>query len=66
MKQTTTVREELANDIYDLTTQHTEEINRMLDKFEDQQIATTVELDAYEEERHWQEGEQEHNDDVGS
>ena len=50
MKQTTTVREELANDIYDLTTQHTEEINRMLDKFEDQQIATTVELDAYEEE----------------
>ena len=62
----TTVREELANDIYELTAQHREEINKMLDEFEDQQIATAVQLDAYEKERRRQEGEQEHNEDVGS
>ena len=48
-----TVREELANDIYDLTAHHTEEINKMLDEFEDQQIATAMQLDAYEGKRHW-------------
>ena len=47
------VREELANDIYDLTAHHTEEINKMLDEFEDQQIATAMQLDAYEGKRHW-------------
>ena len=49
----TMVRKELGNDIYALTAQHTEEINKMLDEFEDRQIATTVQLDAYEEERRW-------------
>ena len=37
-----TVREELANDIYELIAQHKEEINKTLDKFEDKQITTTV------------------------
>ena len=36
-----------------------EEINKMLDEFEDQQIAMAVQLDVYEEERRRQEGEQE-------
>ena len=36
------VREELANDIYELIAQHKEEINKTLDKFEDKQITTTV------------------------
>ena len=46
-----TVREEFANDLYKLIVQHMEEINRILDEFEDQQIATRVQLDAYEAER---------------
>ena len=62
----TTVRQELANDIYELTTQHTEEINKMLDEFEDQQIATAVQLNAYEKEHRQNEGEQEQSEDVGS
>ena len=53
------VREELANDICEIITQHTEEIYKMLDEFEDQQIAMAVQLDVYEEERRRQEGEQE-------
>ena len=47
------IREELANDIYELATKHMEEINKMLDEFEDHQIATAVQLDAYEGKRHW-------------
>ena len=43
-----TIREELANNIYELIAQHIEEINMMLDKFEDQQVAIVVQLDAYE------------------
>ena len=31
----TTVRDDLANDIYELTTHHMKEINKMLDEFED-------------------------------
>ena len=57
--------EELANDIYELTEQHTEEINKMLDEIEDKKIATTVWLDTYEDECFHQEGEQEHNKDMG-
>ena len=44
------VWEELANDIYELTANHMEEINQMVDEFEDQQIMTTMQLDAYETE----------------
>ena len=57
------VREELANDIYELIAQHKEEINKMLDKFEDKQITTTVQLDAYEVQRRRQEGDLEHKED---
>ena len=46
----TTVQDELANDIYELTTRHKEEINKLLEEFDDQQIANTLELDAYEKE----------------
>ena len=35
----TTIRDELANDIYELIVHHIEEINKMLDEFEDPQIA---------------------------
>ena len=38
----------------------------MLDEFEDQQIATTVQLNAYEKEHRRNEGEQEQSEDVGS
>ena len=58
------IREELANDIYELATKHMEEINKMLDEFEDHQIATAVQLDAYEAERRRQEGDLEHNEDM--
>ena len=34
-----TVRDELTNDIYELIVHHIEEINKMLDEFEDPQIA---------------------------
>ena len=51
------VREELMNDISQLTAQHMEEINRMLDKFKDQQIMTAMQLDAYEVERHQEDNE---------
>ena len=44
------VREELANDIYELNVNHMEEINRMLDEFEDQKIMTTIYLNAHEAE----------------
>ena len=53
---------ELADDIYELTTQHMEEINRMLDEFEGQQIATVVQLDAYEAKRRQQEDELENEE----
>ena len=36
------IREELANDIYELVEQHMEEVNKLLDEFEDQQITTVV------------------------
>ena len=58
------VREELANDICEIITQHTEEIYKMLEEFDDQQIATLVELDAYEKECRRQEGEIEENKDA--
>ena len=61
---TTTVQEELANDIHELSTRHKEEITKLLDEYDDQEIETTVELDAYEKECHRQEGEQEKNEDV--
>ena len=38
----------------------------MLDEIEDKKIATTVWLDTYEDECFHQEGEQEHNKDMGS
>ena len=58
-----TVREEFANDLYKLIVQHMEEINRMLDEFEDLQIATAVQLDAYEAEHRQQEGDLEQPED---
>mgnify|MGYP000656835513 CR=1 FL=1 len=58
-----TAWEELANDIYELATKHMEEINKMLDEFEDHQIATAVQLDAYEAERRQQEDDQVHDAD---
>ena len=42
----TTVQDELAKDIYELTTHHEDEINKMLKEFDDQQITIAVELDA--------------------
>ena len=56
--------EELETDIYELTTRHKEEIHKMLEEFDDQQIATLVELDAYEKECRRQEGEIEENKDA--
>ena len=57
----TMVRDEFANDIYELTTHHKEEINKLLEEFDDKQITIAIELDAYEKERHQQEGELEEN-----
>ena len=57
----TTIRDELANDIYELITHHKEEINKLLEEFDDKQITIAIELDAYEKERHQQEGELEEN-----
>ena len=60
----TTMQQELANDIYELAARHREGITQLLEEFNGQQIATTVELDAYEKEHHRQEGELEENDDA--
>ena len=49
----TMVRDEFANDIYELTTHHKEEINKLLEEFDDQQRAVALELDACERECHW-------------
>ena len=56
--------EELETDIYELTTRHKEEIHKMLEEFDDQQIATLVELDAYEKECRQQAGELEGNNNI--
>ena len=62
----TTVQDELAKDIYELTTHHEDEINKMLKEFDDQQITIALELDAYGKERSRQEGDKEENKDAGS
>ena len=50
------MQQELANDIYELATSHLkEEITKLLEEFDGQQITTVVELDAYEKECHQQE-----------
>ena len=61
---TTTVQEELANDIHELSTHHKEEITKLLDEYDDQEIETTVELDAYEKECRQQAGELEGNNNI--
>ena len=45
-----TIQEELAHDIYELSTRHKEEITKLMEEYEDQQMATVVELDTYEDE----------------
>ena len=46
----TTVQEELAKDLYEFSTSHMEEITKLMEEYEDQQMATVVELDTYEDE----------------
>ena len=57
----TTIQDKLANDIYELTMRHKEEINKLLEEYDNQQIAVALELDAYEREPHWQDVEEEDN-----
>ena len=52
----TTVQDKLENDIYELTTRHKEEINKLLEEYDDQQIAVALELGAYKKDRRWQDG----------
>ena len=52
-----TSKEELANDIYELSM-------RYMEDYGDQQMVAAMELDAYEKEHHHQQGEQEGNDDA--
>ena len=52
-----TVQDELAKDIYELSASHREEITKLMEEYDDQHMATTVQFDAYEEERHQQIGE---------
>ena len=47
-----TVQQELANNIYELAISHQEEIPKLLEEFDDQQITTAVELDAAYEKEH--------------
>ena len=47
----TTVQEELARDLYEIATSHMEEITRLMEDYDDDQIATTIQLDAYERDR---------------
>ena len=56
-----TIQEELAHDIYELSTRHKEEITKLMEEYEDQQMATVVELDTYEKEHRQQTGELEAN-----
>ena len=58
------VRDELANGIYVLTTHQKDEINKLLEEFNDPQIVVAIELDAYKKERRRQEGEMAENDDI--
>ena len=60
----TTVWDELESDIYELTMHHNEEINNLLEEYEYQQIAIALELDAYERDRWWKDGELEENEDA--
>ena len=48
----------LANDIHELATRHQEGITQLLEKFDNQQIETTLKLDTYEKEWCQQEGEE--------
>ena len=58
----TTMQQELANDIYELAARHREGITQLLEEFNGQQIATTVELDAYEKEWRQHTGEKDDTD----
>ena len=53
----TTIQDELAADIYELTTCRKKEINKLLEEYDDQQITLTLELEAYERECCQKEGE---------
>ena len=44
----TAVRDKLSDDFYTLTTQHTTEITRLLEKYNDHQIQLALELEPYE------------------
>ena len=58
----TTVQDELANDIYELSTCHKDEITKLLEEYDDLQIVVAVELDAYKKEHRQHQGELEGND----
>ena len=55
----TTVRDELTGDTYELTVHHKEEINKLLEEYDDQQITLALELYSYEKECRQQERQQE-------
>ena len=46
----TTIHEELTNDYYSLAQFHSMEIQRLLDKLEDDQLQFALDLEAYEKE----------------
>ena len=54
----TVVQDELSGDFYDLTTQHTTEITKLLKEYDDHQIKLILELESYEKERRQKEGDQ--------
>ena len=47
----TTVQEELAKDLYGLSTSHMEQIAKLMEDYDDHHMATAMWLDAYERER---------------